>query len=62
MDASTAALSVQLSTGLTAAVIACNNFVVGFSVVVVDVEVVVVVVGFNVVAENVAKVWLTYII
>ena len=59
MDASTAPLSVQLSTGLTAgnALTCSTTFVVSFFVVVVDVGVAVVAVGFNVPAEDAAKVW-----
>ena len=57
MDAFTAASSVHLSTGSTAgnAITCSTTFVVSFFVVVVDV----VVVGFNVVAEDVTRVWLT---
>ena len=58
MDASTAAFRVHLSTGLTVGKIFVFSFVVGFLVVVVDIEVVFLVVGFNLVAEDVAKIWL----
>ena len=60
MDASTAPFSVHLSTGLIAgnAITWSITFVDSFLVVGVDVGVAVVVVGFNVLAKDAAKVWL----
>ena len=54
MDASIAVFSVHLSTGSTAGKI----FVVDFSVADIDVGVGVVVVGLNVLAEDVSEIWL----